>query len=128
MDEAGLPTTIILDTILPASLSCLACLWMFFGYARLNKSAGLKLILILCLSDFIYHASVLLGLVSLPAALDSVVRFIVSVSFNFSTAWPPVIAFLVYRSSRQGVSIDTQKYMRLSLIVVMLLSASLTLM
>lgn len=84
------------------------------------------MILTLSISDFVYHITVLLTLMQLPGLLDTIVRFMVGVSIYFSTVWPSAIAFLVYRSSRQTAFIDTEKYFKVSVLLVTLLAIILT--
>lgn len=126
MNQGGLPTSLILETIIPASLSCMACIWLFITYPKQAKSTGLKMILTLSISDFIYHITVLMTLMQFPGLLDTIIRSMVGVSVYFSTIWPSAIAFLVYRSSRQTAFIDTEKYFKLSLGLVTVLSVVLT--
>lgn len=126
MNQGGFPTSLLLETIIPATLSCFACIWLFISYPKQAKSTGLKMILTLSISDFLYHITVLMSFMQFPGIVDTIVRFMVGVSVYFSTVWPSAIAFLVYRSSRQTAFIDTEKYFKVSVLLVTLLSIALT--
>lgn len=124
MNSLGLPDTFIVYTVLPGLVSCFACLWLFFNYAKLpNKTTGIKMILTLSISDFIYHISVLFTLIQFSAPVDAFLRYISSITIHFSTAWPPVIAYLVYISLKEkDDAIDVESYFRRSLVGILSIS------
>ncbi len=85
--------------LIPASLSCLACFWIFYRYAiALRKSIGFTLILILAISDLLYSLSIIIfKTISLPITG----RALISISFltmYFAIIWASVMGYLVLKS------------------------------
>src|SRR4051812_2955468 len=101
---------LILSTILH-SISAISCVWFFYCYAKLKKKTpGLKMVLILCISDFIFHVTFIANQWIYPSFETRIRTFINDTSFRFSIFWPASIACLTYRSLGNFAIGSTEQY------------------
>jgi len=93
--------TIPLLSIIPSSIACLSCLWLFFYYFKAkNKSIESSMVFTLGVSDFIYSLMNLAkqGLPSIDDAPFIIIQFF---ALYFSIYWASAIAFMVYKSLKE---------------------------
>ena len=123
-----LPITLldVLASILPASLSCLASLWLFYRFFRSNSSnIGFSMVVILGLSDLIQCIVVLLDTIIPEMIYNKVVNGFFFLSTYFSIFWASAMAFLVYRSIKY-VDFNSKEAFVKTLVIVFVLSSCFT--
>lgn len=94
--------------IVPQIISILACLCFFYGYAKLAKrTTGRRMILILCLSDFVLHVTLLTITLLYNDYIEGqqpqanaffYIKIIFNTMLRFSIFWTCYMSLLVYRS------------------------------
>jgi len=90
---------IVLYVILPAGLTWIACLWLFYLYFKTKeKTLGLKMICILGVSDFLFSTSVIvMKTLQSPLLLKLVACFFYG-GLYFSVTWASAMSFIVFKS------------------------------
>jgi len=126
MDQFTLSHSTFFDTAIPSLASCFACVWLFLNYTKLpRKTIGIKMILILSISDLLFHVLSLLVNIQQEAFNKLMIGHVLNFALTFSTAWPSAIAFLAYSSLKQRFS-DPTVYYKWSIFIVPLVSLTLT--
>lgn len=119
--------TFAITTTVAQSISMLACITLFSVYFRLKKKTqGLQMILILCISDFIYHIMILLFTWWPSSDIQKIVKPIIHTTMRFSIFWAACIAYLVYASLDPekdfSVTFNTKTTFFLALLISVVLS------
>ncbi len=128
MTQSGSSQPSFIETVFPSIISCSACLWLFLNYYKLSrKTIGLKMILMLSISDIIFHIATLINSNPSEFIRGPFLNTIQALSKSFSTAWPSAIAYLAYSSLRQQFS-DPKKYYKKSVFLVFIISLIVSLM
>ena len=120
--SSGAFDSVWINTILPNSLSILACIWFFVSFYKLpRKKIGLQMVLILSISDCFYHFSTLLVSLHVEKFVGLDFQFVMDLALCFSTVWPAAIAYLIYNSLRDA-SLDPKNYLKRSLVTAVTIS------
>lgn len=89
----------ILSTYIPAGLTCISFLWIFYKYIKQkNKNIGFTLIFILSISDFILSTVGIVSGVLPKIMLKYVYQTLFYLAIHFSIFWAAIMAFIVYKS------------------------------
>ncbi len=115
-------------TIIPTTLTCLACTWVVINYFSLSKkNIGLSMVLVLSISDFGFAATFLTS-VFYPKVLNYSEYYIFFFdSMYFSIFWASGMALLVYCSLKIK-SFQPFKFFVACLAVIILISFTFTYM
>jgi len=128
MDQFTISHSTFFDTVIPSLTSCITCIWLFFNYRKLvRKTVALRMILILSISDFIFHVLTLMVDFQTEAFNKFMIGHTLNFALSFSSAWPAAIAYLAYSSLKQRFS-DPYVYYKWSIILIPLISLVLTFM
>jgi len=118
----GIFSSIWINTIFPNTLSLLACIWFFVSFYQLpRKKIGLQMVLILSISDCVYHFS---SLVTFLHIENSFFKLLMDFALYFSTVWPAAIAYLIYNSLIDA-SLDPKIYLKKSLTITGVISITI---
>lgn len=108
-------------------ISLVACIALFNAYYRLKKrTQGLQMILILCISDFIYHITVLLNTWVSASVIEEIVKPIIHTTMRFSIFWAACIAYLGYTSLDSTKDFPSKFSTKIALVAVLLVSIILS--
>lgn len=126
MDES---LTFAIITTCAQSISICACFLLFYLYFYLpRKSVGFQMILVLCISDFIFHTMMLIFTwTSIPLVAD-ISETVCHVTLRFSIFWASSIAFLIYQSLNMQNAYESEVYSKKTFIVTFLVSSVLSVM
>ena len=140
----GIANKNLLIGILPSSASILACLGLFYCYYLIPKrTVGLKMILVISLSDFIFHSTAILfdlipvsSLTVVPMDFSSTLVYMIihtieylnAFGFIFSMFWACNMAFFLYRPLSMNITINPQLYFSYSLLAMLFLASAVNLM
>jgi len=92
----------ILCTHLPASLTVLSCLWLFFKYCKQTQNGtGFTLIVILTVSDFIFSLTSLCATLFPFVSMRYIYQTLFYTTTYFSVLWASAMAFFVYKSLKE---------------------------
>ena len=90
----------LLGSIIPAALTCLACIGLFLKYIKMkNQSVGFSVVIILCLSNFVFSTAIILRI--LPKVTftdDGFFKNVFHTAMFFSIYWAATVCYLVYHS------------------------------
>lgn len=115
---------IVMNTIItvPQIASLIACLCLFWTYGKLPKQTlGFRMILILCISDFIFHIFTLLFIWwELEDTLELVVSIIMDIALRFSILWASCIAYLVLSAVQKQGMLNAESYSKKSFIFIVI--------
>ena len=124
----GIFGSVWINTVLPNTLSILACIWFFVNFYQLpRKKIGLQMVLILSISDCFYHFSNLVTFLNFENIIGSTFSLLVDLALYFSTVWPAAIAYLIYNSLIDA-SLDPKNYLKRSLFLTSIVSISIKFM
>lgn len=92
--------TEILFTIVPAALTCLACIGLFLKYIKMkNQSVGFSVVIILCISNFVFSTAIILRILpSIPFTEELIFKNVFHTAMFFSIYWASTVCYLVYYS------------------------------
>lgn len=125
IQSSGVFDSVWINTILPNTLSILACIWFFVSFYQLpSKKIGLQMVLILSISDCFYHISTLFTFLQVEKFIVLDFRFVMDLALCFSTVWPAAIAYLIYNSLIDA-SLDPKNYLKRSLVTAVTISLAL---
>ena len=113
------------------SFSAVTCLYLFYNYSKIpRKALGLKMIMILGLSDFIFHGLQipLLWLQNEQSTVIQIGFVIVGAAFRFSIYWAANIAFFLYLLISQKNSWSPIKFIRISILLLSIIAVGLSAM
>ncbi len=89
----------LLGTLVPATLTCLACIGLFGKYIKMkNQSLGFSVVIILCLSNFIFSTAIILRKLGFSIVEDMIFLNIFHTAMFFSIFWASTVSYLVYYS------------------------------
>lgn len=128
MDQ-GLSSKIVLTV--PQVISISACIWLFRCYQVLRrKTLGLKMILILCISDFIFHVIFICNDWTDAIENDMAILWtiILETPLRFSLFWASNIAYLALKSLGGNMNLDPISYAKTSFIVVLVVTLIFSIM
>jgi len=110
-------------------ISILACLWLFFRYNRVaDKGIGIKMVLILSLSDFIFHVTTLINAhYKGKQIIFTLLSSLIGVSIKFSIFWTCNMAFFLHKLLMREVE-AISSYLKKSLVLILSLSIGLSIM
>lgn len=110
------------------SLSICACCLLFYRYTYLpRKSVALQMILILCISDFIFHIMMLIFTWTTIPILSEISETLCHVTLRFSIFWIFSIALLLYQSL-STILADLEVYPTKTFIITFISSSVLSVM
>lgn len=125
MDE----TLSLLVKNIPNAISICGCLWVFACYLKASvKTIGFKMILILSISDFMFHTLVIAKYWTDSPSLSTIETFISNAMVRFSLFWASNISFFLYKMLGLNQITYLRKHLRWSLVLLLLLSAGLGIM
>lgn len=112
-----LDRVVLIPSTIALSISILACLYLFCHYTTVQrKTIGLKMILILGISDFLGHVFLL---TSMWSHLRELTRYMIHADrtiIRFTIIWVSCIAFVIYRFLRDdGVDVSEKNSRKLLL-------------
>jgi len=96
----SLDITELLFTIIPAALTCLACIGLFLKYMKMkNQSVGFSVVIILCISNFVFSTAIILRILpSIPFTEEVLFQNAFHTAMFFSIYWASTVCYLVYYS------------------------------
>ncbi len=104
-------------------ISILACFYMFIKYCRLpHKTFGAKMIITLCIADFLFHSGLVLKSYIEFAPIRILGAIFADVALRFSVFWSSCIALLLYKLLASDSKPQGTKYYRYCLCIVISLS------
>lgn len=115
----------------PQVISLSACFWFFRCFFLLRRrTLGLKMILILCISDFLFHIVCLNNtwMEVDESDVGEVWSIILEAFLRFSLFWASSIAFLALKSLHRDVNLDPISYAKTSFIIVLTITVILSVM
>jgi len=90
---------IFLYVILPAGLTWIACIWLFYLYFQAKeRTLGLKMIYILGVSDFLFSTSVIIMKTVQSPPLAKLIACFFYGGLYFSVTWASAMSFIVFKS------------------------------
>ena len=115
----------VLTIIVFNSISTIACMWLFLQFFCLpKKTLAVKMIFILCLSDFIFHLTNILTLWTFPAFVLEIILLLLNTSVIFSVSWAACIAFMVYKMLTME-TINPVRFYKVSLLLTVFLALAI---
>jgi len=125
----SLAYTFLLITEITNPISIIACIWLLCSYVRMkNKSLGARMIVVLCISDFVFHTMTILTLFFLKSKLLLVTATIVGIAIRFSVFWTCNIALLLHKLLTMTELMSLKNYFKWTFLFILLLSFVLSLM
>ena len=104
---------------LPHTISTIACISILVYYFVMgNRTQGLKMIMILAISDLMYHLTLLLNNLFPNLILELHTNVVATVMFRFSLLWKCNMAFFLYRLLNLTIMSHPNIYMNVSLIIL----------
>lgn len=123
-----LPTNTAIVAVAANSISIATCLIFFCFYLKgSNQSLGLRMILVLCSSDFIFHISDLLICVSDSQEVLDIGLNVLVWALRLSVFWTCNIAYLLYNLFKMDELANLSKYFKVSVFVLIFFNTALTL-
>jgi len=109
----------LLATLVPATLTCLACIGLFLKYIKLkNQSVGFSVVIILSISDFIFSTAIILRKLGLSIVEDMIFLNIFHTAMFFSIFWASTVSYLVYYSLTDENFASKQIILKTALVVL----------
>lgn len=109
---------LVIATLVLNAISALTCIALFYCYCCIpNRGLGLRLIVYLTVSDFIFHATWLIKNWHNQTALE-ITTFLFYASFNFSLMWAANIAYFTMRLIRNDNFSKTLAQVKISAVAL----------
>ena len=105
-----LDESVITYTVLPTTtLTCIACIWLFFKYLRESeKNSGFTMIIILTISDFIYSSALFANSFFPESIGGAIYEITLLLTLYFSIYWAGAISFFAFQTVKNKIAITTQ--------------------
>lgn len=121
---------LVMNTIItvPQIASVIACLCLFWSYAKLPKQTlGFIMILMLCISDFIFHVFALFFIWwQFEDTLQTVASTIMDLALRFSILWASCIAYLVLSAVQKDAMLNPESYSKKNFVIIFFASIILS--
>jgi hypothetical protein len=123
----------VFNTIItvPQVISIIACVCLFYSFTKIPKqSLGLTMILILCVSDFIFHIFLTLYIwwYVTQNTIEQATSLIMDCALRFSILWASCISYLVLAAVQQNGMRNPENYSKRSFIFILSLCIVLSAM